>query len=79
MNCVWHGTEKESRELIDVISRNCSCLYDPAGARTATCAPHRALIDDQHWLDALLFERSIKTQLTIEEWCLTPKPSPRQP
>jgi hypothetical protein len=63
----WSGTATESQELLGAIARNCACDFCPMGVRLSTCAPHQALVDDQRWLDGLLFMRSRRAQLLQEE------------
>ena len=64
---VWKGTERQSFELLGAIQRNCVCEYAPSGARTKLCMPHEALLNDQRWLDGLLFGRHIADRLRSEE------------
>ena len=65
---IWHGTQQDSFDLVNAIARNCTCSFNGAGARVATCAPHHMLSDDQRALDGLLFARSIVERLRAEEW-----------
>jgi hypothetical protein len=53
----FKGTQAEGRELVNAINHNCNCSYGLFGMRVSTCPPHQAMIDDQAWLDTLLFER----------------------
>jgi hypothetical protein len=64
----WNGTHQESITLTAAIDRNCTCQFSEDGARTATCAPHRMLIDDQRALNGLLFYRQIANRLKREEF-----------
>lgn len=68
MAVCWHGTKTESELLLAAIARNCACEFDKAGARTATCAPHKALIEDQRFADGLLFALKIRARLLREEF-----------
>lgn len=52
----FHGTPAEARVLLDVLNHNCECEM-PLGIRLSTCPVHTALINDQKWLDHLLFAR----------------------
>lgn len=73
----WNGTTQESRELVATILRYCTCTYGEAGEITNLCASHRALLQDQHWLNHVVFLRRISAHLLIEEWlCLTPPEEP---
>ncbi len=65
---MWHGTERESSELLAAVARNCACSYAYGGKRIATCAAHHMLLVDQRALDGLLFERRMTTRLQQEEW-----------
>ena len=65
---VWHGTEQESSDLVDAVTRNCACVFDPLGGRRTVCAPHRMLVQDQRALNGLLFARRIADRLRREEW-----------
>jgi hypothetical protein len=73
---IWNGTDLESITLTTAIDRNCACEYGSDGARTATCAPHRMLTDDQRALNGLLFYRQIASRLRHEEF-LTQLQRPR--
>lgn len=65
---IWHGSQQEGSELIDAINRNCTCEYGPMGARVSTCIAHKAFVEDQRWLDGLLFARQIRERLLEQEW-----------
>ena len=64
---VWHGTQTESLELVTAIANNCSCEFGFMGARLSTCPPHRMLTEDQRALNGLLFARSMRARLQMEE------------
>jgi len=53
----FRGTKSEGRDLVDAIAHNCACQFGFFGIRQVTCVPHQALMDDQAWLDGLLFAR----------------------
>ena len=67
-NVLWHGTQTEALELLQSLSRNCSCVVSPEGVRTSTCAPHEMLSSDQRAVDGLLFARRIASRLRTEEF-----------
>jgi hypothetical protein len=65
----FHGTEIESKALLDALSHHCSCTYDEAQLkRTSTCSAHMMLLGDQRALDGLLFGRRSVEKLEAEEW-----------
>lgn len=64
----FHGTTEEADDLVAALARNCECTFTPVGIRMSTCAVHDALINDQRWLDGLLFARRLVSVLTREEW-----------
>ncbi len=64
----WHGTTRESKDLNEVLNRNCVCEFNEAGERTKTCQPHLMLIQDQRALDGLVFMRRSAAQLRREEF-----------
>ncbi len=65
---LWHGTAEEASELVDVLTRHCSCKFSARGELRATCAPHRMLIDDQRALNGLLFARRMARRFRLEEF-----------
>jgi len=65
---LWHGTQTEALELLQSLSRNCSCVVTAEGVRLATCAPHEMLSSDQRAIDGLLFARRIAARLRTEEF-----------
>lgn len=67
---VWHGSQAETFELLQALSRNCSCVVTAEGVRLSTCAPHQMLVDDQRAIDGLLFARRIAERLRAEEFSL---------
>ncbi|MBV9175018.1 MAG: hypothetical protein JOZ81_33600 [Chloroflexi bacterium] len=66
-NVLWHGTQTEALELLEALSRNCSCVMTAEGVRVTTCAPHEMLSTDQRAVDGLLFARRIAQRLRSEE------------
>ena len=56
---LWHGTQTEALELLQALSRNCSCVVTAEGVRLSTCPPHDMLSSDQRAIDGLLFARRI--------------------
>src|SRR5207302_8665796 len=65
---LWHGTQTEALELLQALSRNCSCVVTAEGVRLSTCAPHEMLSSDQRAIDGLLFARRIASRLRGEEF-----------
>src|SRR5438132_11779045 len=65
---LWHGTQTEALELLQALSRNCSCVVTAEGVRLSTCAPHEMLPADQRAIDGLLFARRIAARLRMEEF-----------
>jgi hypothetical protein len=65
---LWHGSQTEALELLQALSRNCSCVVTAEGVRLSTCAPHEMLSSDQRAVDGLLFARRIAPQLRSEEF-----------
>jgi hypothetical protein len=64
---LWHGTQTEALELLQALSRNCSCVVTAEGVRLSTCVPHEMLSSDQRAVDGLLFGRRIAARLMREE------------
>jgi len=67
---IWHGTQKDSNDLVNAIAHNCACEFGLMGVRMATCGPHAMLIEDQRALNGLLFARRIADRLRKEEACV---------
>ena len=65
---LWHGSQTEALELLQALSRNCSCVVTAEGVRLSTCAPHQMLSSDQRAIDGLLFARRIAARLRSEEF-----------
>jgi len=65
---LWHGSQTEALELLQALSRNCSCVVTAEGIRLSTCAPHEMLSSDQRAIDGLLFARRIAGRLRMEEF-----------
>jgi hypothetical protein len=65
---LWHGSQTEALELLQALSRNCSCVVTAEGVRLSTCAPHQMLSSDQRAIDGLLFARRIAGRLRAEEF-----------
>jgi hypothetical protein len=64
----WHGTPTEGLELVQALSRYCSCVFSAEGARVSVCAAHEMLCSDQRAIDGLLFSRRIAGRLRVEEF-----------
>jgi hypothetical protein len=56
---LWHGTQTEAQELLQALSRNCSCVITAEGVRLSRCALHEMLSSGQRAVDDLLFARRI--------------------
>src|SRR3979411_2966520 len=52
---LWHGTQTEALELLQALSRNCSCVVTAEGVRLSTCAPHGMLSTHQRASAGRLF------------------------
>jgi hypothetical protein len=65
---LWHGGQTEALELLQALSRNCSCVVTAEGVRLSTCPPHEMLSFDQRAIDGLLFARRIVGRLRTEEF-----------
>ncbi|MCA1648104.1 MAG: hypothetical protein LC797_22460 [Chloroflexi bacterium] len=65
---LWHGTQTEALELLQAVSRYCSCVVTAEGVRLSTCPPHELLSSEQRAIDGLLFGRRIAGQLRTEEF-----------
>lgn len=72
---LWHGTQTEALELLQALSRNCSCVVTAEGVRLSTCAPHEMLSTNQRAIDGLLFARRIAARLRSEEFSRPVSPS----
>jgi hypothetical protein len=64
----WHGTRAEALDLLQALSRHCSCVVNNLGLRLATCPAHAMLFSDQRAIDGLLFSRHIARRLRNEEF-----------
>lgn len=65
---IWHGTAQERDQLTGVFAKNCQCEYAPDGTRKTTCSVHQAMLEDQRFMDGLVYARTIAQRLTNEEW-----------
>jgi hypothetical protein len=72
---LWHGSQTEALDLLQALSRHCSCVVSAEGVRVSTCPPHQMLSVDQRAIDGLLFARRIAVRLQREEF--QPDPAPR--
>jgi hypothetical protein len=61
----WKGTAREWRQLMVVVTRNCTC--SSRRAQTARCGAHRLLADPAS-LDRLVFGRRLARRLIQEEF-----------
>lgn len=69
--CDWHGTVREWDDLALAVDQNCECVQDGMGRLISLCAAHR-LLEDQHALDRLVFERRIANRLRAVEFSVSP-------
>jgi len=53
----FKGSTAEGHALVNAISHHCTCTFGIFGIRVSTCPAHDALLNDQVWLDSMLFER----------------------
>jgi hypothetical protein len=65
---IWHGTSAEGLELVAAIARNCECVTNLGGVTTSMCSPHKAMLDDQRFMDGVLAYRHQREALLCEEW-----------
>jgi hypothetical protein len=70
---IWHGTQTEALELLQALSRNCSCVVTAEGVRLSACPPHDMLSSDQRAVDGMLFARRIAPRLRAEEFEAAPQ------
>ncbi len=57
----------QQSDLLKAIARHCECQHDLDGALERVCPSHRALVEDPRWAFRLVFIRSLRVQLTVEE------------
>jgi hypothetical protein len=67
----WHGTQREWRQLVQAVGRNCRCTAN--GSPPAACGAHRLLAEPRA-LARLVFARRIAGRLRREEF---DDPAPR--
>lgn len=65
---LWHGSQTEALDLLQALSRHCSCVVTAEGVRQSTCPPHEMLALDQRAIDGLVFFRRIAARLQREEF-----------
>jgi hypothetical protein len=65
---IWNGTAAESAALLRAIERHCTCEVGITGALLRACATHAALVNNQRFLDGVLFARRLRQRLIAEEW-----------
>lgn len=68
MATIWHGDPTESLALVDASNRNCGCKFGLMGVRLTTCGVHDAMVNDQRFLDGLVFMRRNADRLLAEEF-----------
>ena len=52
---VWHGTAEEAGALLAALAAHCTC--NTQYGQRAVCPGHEAMLDNQRFLDHLLFLR----------------------
>jgi hypothetical protein len=68
---VFRGTDEEQSDLLAALEHNCTCEYsdeDKTGPRVKTCVGHSALVNDQRFLDGLLWVRHNRDIYKAKEW-----------
>ena len=55
MTVIWNGTRQEAEELMQALKNQCECRFGIMGESLGRCAGHKALAEDQLWLDHLVF------------------------
>lgn len=71
----WHGDNAESLALVEAVAHNCGCTFGAFSIRLSTCAPHKAMVEDQRFLDGMLFARRMRARFWTPELD-TPEPAP---
>lgn len=65
----FHGTDADRDALLKALARHCECVVAPVtNIRTATCPGHRALVEDQAFVDRLCFMRHQRALLMGQEF-----------
>lgn len=62
----WHGEETDLLRLGFALNNNCGCVFNFAVLQKR-CEAHRAAIEDQRFLDGLVFVLSQRDRLINEE------------
>lgn len=63
----WHGTDAEKDAFQAAVIHNCECVMGAMGMRTFTCVLHKAMLEDQAWLDRMLFVHRMRQRFIDEE------------
>ena len=63
----WHGTREEADDLLEAAKVYCTCVYNAANKRETTCAMHSSMLNDQSFLDRLLYIRRKRDKYIEEE------------
>ncbi len=79
LQTIFHGSEAERFELLTAIQHNCACLFAMNGTKTSNCEPHRALVEEQRFMDGLLFSRYRVKTILAEEFSHGPELKPSLP
>lgn len=65
----FHGSEVEKADLLACLARNCECQYAPVTNIRMTCCPgHKALVEDQKFVDRMVFMRRQRYLLVGQEF-----------
>ena len=68
MTVIWPGNDEEKSEVLVAIGHHCECVYDSeTNEKTSSCPSHLALVNDQKFVDGLVFYRRISECLKREE------------
>jgi len=65
---IWHGTNEEAARLLSAVQNNCECETDKHGAIVKLCSSHKAMVDDQRFMNGVLAYRQMRQALLHEEW-----------
>ena len=65
---VFHGSDREREDLLACLNRQCVCTFAPSGARMTCCPGHQALVEDQKFVDRLVFMRRQRYLLVGQEF-----------
>lgn len=65
----FHGSDAERDDLLACLARNCECVVAPVtNIRTTRCPGHTALVEDQKFVDRMVFYRRQRYLLVGQEF-----------